>query len=84
MISKIIAEYQLGKNYDDIIKYAVKYVDDKNNDIRNAAIGVIVEASKQMGYQQVQGYLKGVRPQIMKTIEEQLEDSGGAEEKEYD
>jgi hypothetical protein len=37
-----------------------------------------------MGYQQVQGYLKGVRPQIMKTIEEQLEDSGGAEEKEYD
>lgn len=81
MISKIIAEYQLGKNYDDIIKYAVKYVDDKNNDIRNAAIGIIVEASKQMGYQQVQGYLKGVRPQIMKTIEEQLEDSGGAEEK---
>ena len=33
-------------NYDDIIKYAAKYVDDKNNDIRNAAIGVIIEAAK--------------------------------------
>ena len=41
MISKIVAEYQLGKNYEDTIGYVVKYVDDKNNDVRSAAINAL-------------------------------------------
>ena len=40
-IAKIVAEHQLGKNYDEVIGYAVKYVDDKNNDVRTSAISAI-------------------------------------------
>lgn len=45
MIGKIVSEYQLGKNYDEIINYVVKYIDDKNNDVRMAAINAIVAIS---------------------------------------
>ncbi len=41
MLARIINQYQLGKNYDDVINYAIKYVDDKNNDIRTNAINVV-------------------------------------------
>ena len=41
MIAKIITEYQLGKSYEDTINYIIKYIDDKNNDVRNAAINAI-------------------------------------------
>ena len=45
MIGKIVSEYQLGKNYEETIIYVVKYVDDKNNDVRTAAINAIVAIS---------------------------------------
>ena len=45
MIGKIVSEYQLGKNYEETITYVVKYVDDKNNDVRTAAINAIVAIS---------------------------------------
>lgn len=31
MLTRIIKENQLGKNYEAVIKYAVKYSDDKSN-----------------------------------------------------
>lgn len=45
MIGKIVSEYQLGKNYAETINYVIKYVDDKNNDVRTAAINAIVAIS---------------------------------------
>lgn len=41
MISKIVNEYQLGRNYEDTVNYVVKYVDDKNNEVRTAAINAL-------------------------------------------
>ncbi len=45
MIAKIVSEYQLGKNYEETVGYAVKYADDKSNDVRTAAINAIVAIS---------------------------------------
>jgi hypothetical protein len=69
MLNKIVREYQLGKDYDEIIKYAVKYADDKNNDIRTAAISLICSIASELGYNTIQNYLKNLRPQIIKSIE---------------
>ncbi len=73
MIGKIVGESQLGKNYEDIINYVIKYVDDKNNEVRNAAINAVVAISAEIGYSALQPFLKNVRPQIIKAIEEQME-----------
>lgn len=68
MICKIVSEYQLGKSYEDTVNYVVKFVDDKNNDVRAAAMSAIVAISNEIGYNAVQPFLKNVRPQIIKTI----------------
>lgn len=41
MIAKIVTEYQLGNNYEDVVNYVVRYLDDKNNDVRGAAMNAI-------------------------------------------
>lgn len=61
--------FQLGKNYDAVIKYAIKYADDKNSDVRNAAIQLICTISNEIGYSSMQPHLKNLRPQIIKSIE---------------
>ena len=80
MLSKIVKEYQLGKDYDDVIKYAVKYADDKNNDVRVSAIALICSISAEIGYNAMQPYLKNLRPQINKSMEEKLDEAGNMEE----
>jgi hypothetical protein len=45
MLNQLITDFQLGKNYDSTIKYAIKYADDKNSDVRNAAIQLICTIS---------------------------------------
>ena len=61
--------FQLGKNYDDVIEFATKYADDKNSDVRNAAIALICVIANEIGYASVQPFLKGLRPKILETIE---------------
>jgi len=68
MLNKIVREYQLGKDYEDVIKYAVKYADDKNNDVRVASIALICSISAEIGYNALQPYLKNLRPPIIKSI----------------
>lgn len=80
MLAKIVKEYQLGKDYDDVIKYAVKYADDKNNDIRVSAVALICAISAEIGYNAMQPYLKNLRPPIIKSIEEKLDETGNMEE----
>jgi hypothetical protein len=45
MINRLIKEHQLGKDYEELIRYAVKYADDKNNDVRNSAVAVLCSIS---------------------------------------
>lgn len=45
MLNQLISDFQLGKNYENIIKYAIKYADDKNSDVRNTAIQLICTIS---------------------------------------
>lgn len=45
MLDTIVGNYQLGKNYDNVINFAVKYADDKNSDVRNSAIALICTIS---------------------------------------
>ena len=44
-ITQIVSSFQLGKNYESVIKYATKYAHDKNGDVRNAAIQLICTIS---------------------------------------
>ena len=44
-IEAIVSNFQLGKNYDGVIKFAIKYADDKNVEVRNAAISLICAIS---------------------------------------
>jgi hypothetical protein len=68
MINKIVKEHQLGRDYEDIIKYAVKYADDKNNDVRTGAISVLASIASEITYNALQPYLKNLRPPILKSI----------------
>jgi hypothetical protein len=40
-IEFMVRDFKLGKNFEEVIKYAVKYLDDKNNEVRSAAINLI-------------------------------------------
>lgn len=68
MLTRIVREYQLGKDYEEVIKYAVKYADDKNNDVRVAAIALLCSIAAEIGYTALQPYLKNLRPPIIKSI----------------
>lgn len=41
MLNRLVQEFQLGKDYEQVIKYAVKYADDKNSDVRTSSIILI-------------------------------------------
>lgn len=80
MIGRHVKAYQLGKGYDEVIKYAVKYADDKNNDVRTAAVYALSVISMEISYQTMQPYLKSLRPPIVKAIEDKIDELGGSEE----
>lgn len=46
----------------------MKYVDDKNNDVRSAAVNAICVISQEIGYNSVKPFLKNVRPEKVKAI----------------
>lgn len=68
MLTKLIKTYQLGRDYDEVIKYAVKYADDKNNQVRSGAINVLCCIAGEIGYNALQPSLKNLRPPIIKSI----------------
>lgn len=69
MLDMVVGNFQLGKNYEGVINFAIKYADDKNSEVRNAAINLICTISNEIGYASMQPYLKNLRPQIVKAIE---------------
>lgn len=46
MICRLVTEFQLGRNYEDLLSYVVKYVDDKNTEVRTPAMNAIVAIAK--------------------------------------
>jgi hypothetical protein len=44
-LNKLVVDYQLGKDYETVINYGVKYADDKNNDVRTWAINLLCSIS---------------------------------------
>lgn len=83
-LSQLVNGFQLGKNHESVIKYAVKYADDKNSDVRNSAIQLICAISNEIGYASMQPFLKGLRPQIIKSIEEKFHEGGGQDDRDHD
>jgi hypothetical protein len=81
-LSQLIGNYQLSKNYENVIRYSLKYADDKNSEVRTAAIQLICTISNEIGYTSMQTFLKSLRPQILKTIEEKLAENGGLDDQE--
>lgn len=68
VLNKLVIDYQLGKDYEEVIKFAVKYADDKNNDVRTGAINLLCSISQEISYNTLQPYLKALRPPIIKSI----------------
>ena len=75
-LNKLVIDYQLGKDYEEVIKYAVKYADDKNNDVRNGATTLLSSIAGEIGYNTLQPYLKNLRPPIIKSIEDKVDEAG--------
>lgn len=58
----------------------MKYADDKNNDVRTGAINLLCSIALEINYNTLQPYLKNLRPPIIKSIEDKLDEAGQAPE----
>lgn len=75
-LNKLVTDYQLGRDYESVINFAVKYADDKNKDVRTWAIILLASIAGEIGYNRLQPHLKNLRPPIIKSIEEKLDEAG--------
>ena len=67
-LNKLVINYQLGRDYEEVIRYAVKYADDKNNEVRSGSIVLLCSIAGEIGYNTLQPYIKNLRPPIIKSI----------------
>ena len=67
-----------------MISFGVKYADDKNSDVRTWSIALLSSVAGEIGYGKLQPYLKNLRPPIIKSIEDKLEDAGGNDHQDFD
>jgi hypothetical protein len=81
MLTQLITNFQLTRNYEITIKYATKYAGDKSSEIRNAALQLLSTVSSAVGYHHVQPFLKKLHPQILKSIEERFPQNKAATER---
>ena len=45
-LNRLVTDYELGGNYESVVQYAVKYADDKNNDVRTWSINLLCAIAK--------------------------------------
>ena len=45
-LNKLVKDYQLGQGYEAVIQFAVKYADDKNNDVRTWSINLLCSIAR--------------------------------------
>ena len=50
MLDRIIQKYHLGEEVDDLIDFGIRYLEDKNSQVRIAAVGLMARLSREMGY----------------------------------
>jgi len=77
MIAAIIEKYHVSIEVDDLIDFGKKYLEDRNSEVRSAAVNVIAKLSKEMGYENIYEDLKSLKPQLIKLIEDKIESEGG-------
>jgi hypothetical protein len=73
MIASIIEKYHISIEVDDLIDFGKKYLENRNNEVRSAAINMIAKLSKEMGYENIYDDLKSLKPQLIKMIEDKIE-----------
>ena len=77
MLERIIDKYHLSQEVDDLIDFGKRYLEDKSSEVRMAAVGLMAMLSREMGYQNLYDDLKGLKPQVIRMIEERIEANGG-------
>ena len=77
MIARIIGKYGIGKSQKAIIEFAEELLDDKNNEIRTAAIDVCVEVSLEIGYDRLHPRIQNHKPQTLRAIQQKVQGQGG-------
>jgi len=50
MIARIVGKFHLDTSADMVIDFAVKFLEDKNSEIRSAAAEVMAKVSRDVGY----------------------------------
>ncbi len=68
MMAAIIEKYSISNEVDDLIDFGKKYVQDKNSEVRSAAVNLISKLSKIMGYENLYDDLKNLKPQFIKLV----------------
>ncbi len=73
MLSRLIDKYKISEEVDDLIDFGKRYLEDKNSDVRTAAVNFIAALSKEMGYENLYQDLQNLKPQVIKMIEDRIE-----------
>jgi hypothetical protein len=73
MLSRLIDKYKISEEVDDLIDFGKRYLEDKNSDVRTAAVNFIASLSKEMGYENLYQDLQNLKPQVIKMIEDRIE-----------
>lgn len=68
-LSFLVENYKAGNLAEECVQFAVKYVDDKSNEVRISSMGLISRLVREIGYNRVQPFLKNLRAPIIKSIE---------------
>jgi hypothetical protein len=50
MLSEMVVKFKMGKCEDIIIEFCKRFLEDKNSDIRTAAVALMVKISREVGY----------------------------------
>ena len=82
MLGRIVQRYHMGEEVvDDLIDFGKRYLEDKSSEVRVAAVGLMAELSREMGYENLYDDLRGLKPQVIEMIEERIEADGGVIQK---
>lgn len=77
MLSRLVNKYKFDEEVDDLIDFGKKYLEDKNSEVRTAAVNFMAALSKEMGYENLYRDIENLKPQVIRMIEDRIEAEGG-------